>query len=280
MQMHRYNSFITLTYDDEHLPENGALRHRDYVLFMKALRNLLCRSVCNGDANNTALLHSSHEQRAIVTAYDIVKAYKYAPRIRFYMGGEYGETYGRPHYHAILFGLDFGDKTYHGKTKAGEKIYLSATLQKLWKHGYSSIGTASFASAAYIARYIMKKRTGDGNKLNYEILDLDTGELVIKPKEYNCMSRAHGIGKTWLMQYHKDVYTTDNVITKKGTKLRPPRYYDKQYKKMDAAHLQQIKHIRELEALEHQQDHTPERLAVQETVANAKARFQTRNLPG
>lgn len=265
-QMHRYNSYITLTYKDEALPPNNTLRHRDYALFMKALRNRLGREVRNqrlGRPHISGLLHTSAGPK---------------PKITYYMAGEYGTQLGRPHYHALLFGVDFADKKYHSRTKAGEKIYTSEMLQKLWPHGYSSIGNVTFNSAAYISRYVMKKRTGDGNKKNYEILDLETGEIAIKQKEYNCMSRRPAIAHSWYQKYKHDVLTTDRVITKNGRSLRPPRYYDKQLKKHDRAIYDATKHARELEALAQKEHHTPERLAVQECIANAKAKNQTRNL--
>lgn len=269
-QTHRYNSYITLTYNEEHLPQHNSLRHRDYVLFMKALRNRLSREVKNyrlGREGSSTLLHSSYGDSPHTPG-----------RIAFYMAGEYGEKYHRPHYHALLFGVDFADKQYHSRTQAGEKIYKSKTLEKMWSHGYSSIGAVTFNSAAYISRYVMKKRTGDGNKYDYEILDLDTGEIAIQKKEYNCMSRNPGIGKHWFTKYKDGVYTTDTVITSNGMELTPPRYYDKQLKKLDRARLQGIKLARELEAQAHAADHTTPRLLVQEEVANAKARYQTRNL--
>lgn len=281
-KLHKYNAYLTLTYNDKNLPPNNTLYHEHFQLFMKRIRNRLCREVANNgtDDNSSTLLHCSYEAppHTPTNVKELLQQLNYKPAIKFYMAGEYGEIYGRPHYHALLFGLDFADKTYHGKTKAGEKIYISPTLAKLWPHGYSSIGAVTFASAAYIARYVMKKRTGDGDKQEYNILDLDTGEIIKKKKEYNQMSRAQGIGKQWLDKYHQDVYTSDAIITDTGTKLRPPRYYDKLYKRMDKAHLEQTKRARELEARAHAEDHTPERLAVQETVANAKARFQNRNI--
>lgn len=192
------------------------------------------------------------------------------------MAGEYGEKYGRPHYHALLFGVDFADKQYHGRTKAGEKIYKSPTLEKIWDKGYSSIGAVTFNSAAYIARYTTKKRNGDGLQ-EYEIIDLETGEITKKKKEYSCMSRATAIGRNWLEIYKDDVYTTDTVITKTGAQHRPPRYYDKWLKKYDAALYAATKTARELEAFAQREHHTPARLAAQEAVAQAQARFQTRN---
>lgn len=304
-QTHRYNTYLTLTYDEKNVPQDYSLRHRDYVLFMKALRNRLTRETENYrngiiDAEST-LLHASHDHvsdRSLEAltklqrqqnCFDlnstnskisktILPAKRSKRQISFYMCGEYGDQFGRPHYHSLIFGLDFSDKIYLKKSKAGEKIYTSPTLQKLWKHGYSSIGNVTFNSAAYISRYVLKKRTGDGNRQNYEILDLDTGEIAIKKKEYNCMSRNPGIGKNWFTQFKEDVYVQDKVITKSGMSLKPPRYYDRELKKLDAARLESIKHARELEALAREQDHSSERLAVQEIVANAKAQNQTRNL--
>lgn len=73
-------SFVTLTYDDEHIPENGSLKKSDFQKFMKRLRRLL-------------------------DAYDV--------KIKYYACGEYGDNTNRPHYHAILFGLSVEDsKTY------------------------------------------------------------------------------------------------------------------------------------------------------------------------
>lgn len=280
VQMHRYNCYLTLTYDDNNLPPNRSLRHSDYVAFMKATRNALSRGWIGLRADETLLpsalrLGGRNRQRLNIAAGEY-GALPHTP-IKFYMAGEYGELYGRPHYHAILFGMDFPDMLYHGKSKAGEKIYTSATLQRLWPHGYSSLGTATFASAAYISRYITKKRTGDGNKKDYEILDMETGEIIKRAKEYNCMSRASGIGKEWIHHYTSDVYTLDKVISKTGRALRPPRYYDKQYKRLDAAHLRHLKHARELEALAQQEHHTPERLAVQEIVQLRRDQALKRN---
>lgn len=308
-QMHRYNTYITLTYNDAHLPPNASLVHQDWVRFLKRVRNHITRGAENIYLSDSTQLKAylglsqrnwNRLNSGTTAEPQIVPANTTPGRsrkdtqtnplgmreshsgtttdnIRFYMAGEYGEKYGRPHYHALLFGMDFSDKLLHGRTKSGQRIYTSATLQELWPYGYSSLGNVTFASAAYISRYVMKKRTGDGNKTDYEILDLETGEIIKKKKEYNCMSRASGIGHTWLHKYHADVYTLDKVITKQGRELRPPRYYDKQFKKMDAARLEHLKHVRQLEAIEQKAHHTPERLAVQEIVANSQARFQRRN---
>ena len=119
-QSHLHNSFLTLTYSDQHLPENGGLRFRDYQFFMKRLRKLF-------------------------------------PRARFYMCGEYVDQTKRPHYHAALFGPHFPDLIPLYKTGSGSMIYSSETLSKLWPLGHASLGELTRDSAAYIARYVMKK---------------------------------------------------------------------------------------------------------------------------
>ena len=81
--------------------------------------------------------------------------------VRFYMCGEYGEDFSRPHYHALLFNCSFPDRKKHSTGDSGSVIYTSEALSKLWPFGFSSIGDVTFESAAYCSRYIMKKVTGD-----------------------------------------------------------------------------------------------------------------------
>lgn len=137
------NSFITLTYDDSNIPNGGSLNYDDFQRFMKRLR-------------------------------------KYAGvRLRFYMGGEYGEQLSRPHYHACIFGYDFPDKIYYKKTSSGERIHTSKILQKLWPYGLSSVGNVTFESAAYIARYCVQKVTGQAADAHYTHIT-DDGEIIKK----------------------------------------------------------------------------------------------------
>jgi hypothetical protein len=167
------NSFVTLTYKE--MPSYGSLRPRDFVLFMKRLR-------------------------------------KAHPGVRFLQAGEYGSK-GRPHHHAILFNCSFPDATPFRQTPAGYLIYRSAELEKLWPHGYSSIGDVNIQTAAYVARYTLKKSGSEQRNPNFV-------------KEYITMSRRPGIGQTWIKKYFTDVYPSDTLILSGGKKARPPRYYD------------------------------------------------------
>lgn len=237
--MHIYNQYITLTYDNEHLPENGNLCHRDFQLFIKRVR-------------------------------------KTGAKIRYYMCGEYGGELGRPHYHAIIFNWQLPDKILW-KTVRGNKLYTSATLTKLWGNGHALTGEVTFESAAYVARYIMKKQTGKTAPLHYEQINKETGEITIKTSEYNKMSLKPGIGREWIEKYFKDVYGKGTVITR-GVETTAPTYYDNIAKKLEPSRFEEIAWQREQAARARAADNTDERLAVRETVAKARIRHLKRDL--
>jgi len=86
----------------------------------------------------------------------------------FFHCGEYGSKTGRPHYHACIFKYDFPDKVFYTE-RNGYKLFTSQILQDLWTdpsdglpYGYCSVGSLTFESAAYVARYILKKVNGKG----------------------------------------------------------------------------------------------------------------------
>lgn len=243
-QLHEDNCFITLTFNPESLAarENpGSLRKKDFQDFMKRLRK-----------------HFTHT------------------KIRFFHCGEYGEKYGRPHYHAILFGLDFDDKELINVLN-GHRLYRSPTLEKLWPFGYSSIGNVTFESAAYVARYIMKKVTGEHAENHYQYVDQDTGELLEQIPEYTTMSRRPGIASGWFDTYADDVYPSD-FVTVRGKKMRPPKFYDKLMEQTRPYEMEDIKADRMAAANVHNENTTPERLAVREKVQKLKLTKLPRNL--
>ena len=135
-QLYENNCFLTLTYAPENIPPYGSLQLRDWQTFMKRYR----------------------EKFSGIT-------------IRFFMCGEYGENLehskngklGHPHYHACIFNHDFSDKRIHSR-RDGIDLYTSPTLSKLWPHGYSTIGDVTFDSAAYVARYVLKKQLGKNSR--------------------------------------------------------------------------------------------------------------------
>lgn len=216
-QMHDYNIFLTLTYSDENLPKDGSLHVDHFQNFMKRLR--------------------SH--RDVHT--DKYKT-DYAKNIRFFHCGEYGEKYFRPHYHAIVFNCDFADKERWKKLDA-DSLYISKTLEELWPYGFSTIGSVTFESAAYVARYIMKKMHGQSAEILYEG----------KRPEYVTMSRRPGIGKSWLEKYQKDIKRDDFVVLR-GIPMKPPKFYGSQFEIEDPRRWAEIKANRKQAALDRKVD--------------------------
>jgi len=100
----RNSCFATLTYDDDHLPSNCGVDKAEAQRWLKRLRKRL-------------------EGR----------------RIKYYLVGEYGSKYGRPHYHVILFGVGIGERQ---------------DIQGTWNWGMVHVGTVTRESIKYVAGYI------------------------------------------------------------------------------------------------------------------------------
>lgn len=232
--LYEENCFITLTYDDDHLPESGSLVKWHFQDFMKRLRARI------------------------------------APRrIRFFMCGEYGERFSRPHYHACIFGFDFPDKVGCARQGSEYRLYRSALLESVWTSGFSLIGDLSFESAAYVARYVTKKVNGERAFHHYMAMNPETGELYEIEPEFGLMSRRPGIGAEWYAKYHGEVFPSDSVLVN-GRLTRPPRFYDKLLERDRPELLEEIKEERLREFGQHLEDQTYERLAVREACCKAR----------
>lgn len=247
VSLHEKNCFITLTYAPEYLPKGGTLVKKHFQDFMKRLRFF------NGSG------------------------------IRYFHCGEYGEKTQRPHYHALLFNFDFSDKILDPLDRRPEFLrqqnptYISAHLSDLWPFGRSNIGTATFESAAYVARYITKKVTGKNAIDHYNEIDYNTGEILNeKIPEYITMSRRPGIGHNWFKQYTSDVFPGDYVVLR-GKKMKPPKYYDTQYEILDPRHFKKIKQNRLASAEKHCNNNTSDRLLVREEIQYEKFKLLKRN---
>lgn len=238
-QLHEQNCFITLTYNPEHLPADGSLHLEHFQNFMKRLRE------------------------------------RFGSGIRFFHCGEYGENFGRPHYHAILFGFDFSDKILF-KQNNGVKLYVSQTLNDLWQgQGFCTIGDVTFESCAYVARYVLKKVTGAAAESHYSAVVKDTGEIVLRRPEYVTMSRRGGIGRGWFEKYHEDVFPGDFVVMRGGLKLKPPKFYDRLYESMHSDEFHVIKSHRILDAKE-SKENTIDRLEIREECKSLRLKLLPR----
>jgi len=203
------------------------------------------------------------------------------------MCGEYGEKLGRPHYHALLFGHEFPDRVLW-KSPRGIPVFTSQILETLWGKGFTTVGDVTFESAAYVARYIMKKQNGQYAEhayLRLDDVDKETGEITQVRPEFTKMSlkpwepgEPGGIGARWFQRFGNDVFPDDFVVHK-GKRFRTPRYYDKLF---EASHgeaaLESVKAQRKQKAVQHEVNNTPARLKVREKVQQSKLNLLKREL--
>lgn len=239
-QMHQYNSFLTLTYSDEHLPDDYSVHLRTLQLFMKRLRKMLKR-----------------------------------PKIRFYGCGEYGDTTDRPHYHVLLFGEDFhADREFIKNTPFGA-LYRSPRLEKVWQFGHSWIGSVTPQSARYVAGYVMKKMTGDVAASHY-LKTTPKGVVVKVEPEFGTGSKKPGLGSTWFDKFASDVFPSDFLVVD-GKQVAVPKYYYQKLEKGDVTRTpknqtaeqtmqKRIARARASRAAKQKHNSTPERLAVREYI--------------
>lgn len=129
------NAFVTLTYDDSHLPSSLVKAHLQ--AFIKKLRN------------------DGHS-------------------IRYFGCGERGSLNGRPHYHVILFGYWPDDAVMLSKTN-GNYLYTSKYLSSVWEKGFVTIGSVTQESAGYVARYTLKKVGGSNYKDEFTLMSTRPG---------------------------------------------------------------------------------------------------------
>lgn len=175
--------FLTLTYDPDSVPEGYNLNKKDFQDFMKRLRR-----------------HLEYHQK---------------PAIRSYFAcGEYGEKRGRPHYHALIFGLELDDLKFHHLSYHGDPVYTSETISKLWNKGIVVIGTCSQASAGYVARYA-KKACGFSSRVS---------PFFLASRNIPLSNGAKGaLGAQWVIDYHADLLRGYILIN--GKKCPIPSYY-------------------------------------------------------
>lgn len=219
--------FVTLTYDQQHVPTDFSVKLRDWQLFMKRLRK------------------------------------RFGAGVRFFGCGEYGDQTARPHYHALLFGLDFPDKTYWCK-RGDHRVYTSEALEEVWGMGQCEVGSVTPASAGYVARYCTKKITGARADDHYSRVSPIDGQTYRVAPEFATMSLRPGLGLEWFARYGGDAFPSDFVVSD-GRKVRPPGYY---LRKLDEPGQEAIKRLRKRRAAQPaaRWNSTSERLRVREEI--------------
>lgn len=189
--LHEQNTWVTLTYDPEHLPEGGTLVKKHVQYFMTYLRR-----------------------------------YTGSHGIRYFAVGEYGSESKRPHYHITLFNFDFKDKVHLKNTFQGHPLYTSELLTRCWPKGHSFIGELNIKTAKYTAEYVMKQVKGANAKDYYRTWYDDGSYKEIIPP-FALSSRMPGLGHDFYQKHKAEMYRDLEVyIPEVGKAPRIPAYYD------------------------------------------------------
>lgn len=196
---HDQSFFVTLTYDEDHVPPVvDSAGNTNYTLFPKDLQDFVKR-------------------------FRDQQSYHHDNKIRFYAVGEYGHLHHRPHYHIIVFGAILDDLRPMGKSMVGTPLHTSETIEKLWQRGRVEVEPLSWESACYCARYTVKK-LGKSETDFYE-------KLGIIP-EFTRMSLKPAIGARYLEDNIERIYKSDEIFiptTESVRHCKPPHYYDEKY---------------------------------------------------
>lgn len=244
--------FVTLTYREPwhctkteldngyHVPLDGSLNHSHIEKFFKRLRKHF-----NGRT------------------------------IRYYQCGEYGDETNRPHHHAVLYNVGFSDQELIQENN-GYPLFVSEQLDKLWKFGYCWFGSVTFESAAYVARYCLKKITGPRAHEHYLRYDEYGNPYWLRP-EYCTMSQ--GLGRDFYEEYKSDMYPSgDCPVPGRDHVGRTPRYFDKLHEETHPQEMEELRQTREKWYLDHHGEMTPQRLETIEKCALARISHKKRRL--
>lgn len=233
--MHSWSCFLTLTYDQHHLPDDLSVHPSEWKRFADRLRQ------------------------------------KIGP-FRYLMCGEYGDKKLRPHYHALLFGTAFvDDRRLSPRHEGKAKIYESETLDEAWSRGFAEFGSVTWQSARYVAGYVQKKRRAvdfDGKPDPRYTREFEGHRWQVHP-EFGNASRRPGLGASWIQEFWEDVYPADRVVTADGRETKPPKYYDRWLEKNEPEVWEKVRAQRAKEVAENPYDYEQAR----KKDANLRSKF-------
>lgn len=222
-------TFITLTYNNKHLPPDRKLRRSDIQSFWKRLRyhvykhtkkepwgkfpNLIMEEIPTNELEETFGFNSKRKNKKV---------------IRYINCGEYGPKTKRPHYHAVIWNFKPDDLRRFSRDRRGYWLYTSKKINEIWKYGYVIIGEATTETAAYVARYCTKKF----NRTKEEQEKMKRK----KQTEFIGASSRGFIGYYWWINHYDEIKINQGILmkSKKGTHLaKVPRAMCKKWKEIN-----------------------------------------------
>lgn len=220
---HQENCFLTLTYNEDSLP-SALIVKTEFQKFMKRLRKLTKQ------------------------------------KLRYMVSHEYGTKKFRPHHHAIIFGYNPKNQKFNRTTPKGEKLFVSDEIEKLWKNGYHSIGTANEKTAYYIASYSLK-----GKKHIFP--DETTGELIETTDCMDCSKRP-AIGYNFFKENYQQMIDSGEIL---------PRYYLKKLKEIDEQKFELYENERQLKFKQRSDHEVYAKYVIDHQKNNMKSEFRERD---
>lgn len=223
---YKNNYFITLTYDDDHLPMDEEITTSQGVTYTKT-----------DDWKGN--LRPEHLKKFIHN----IRQYYYRKNgktgIKYIACGEYGSKNERPHYHIIFFDCPFEtEEMYNARLIDQEYYWQNKIIEKYWERGLSNVSVANWNTIAYVCRYITKKLYGN----NAEDTRAQKGQIA----EFIRVSK--GIGKEYWEENKEKILETDSITIRnnKGVHTtKPPRYFNRLLKKENPEIYETIKVKRE-----------------------------------
>lgn len=181
--------FLTLTYDDGHLPSCG-VSVRDVQLFMKRLRSYV------------SYHHSNF------------------PRFRYICFSEYGKQHGRPHYHLLLFGLGFSSPR--------DVLLFEKDMHTCWQNGFVYAKLCDHGCFNYVSKYVCKgSNVPFGKNPNFRLSSRKNGGIGMpafeNPTVYSQVLRSpHPTIKLKCLGKVFDVYIPKSI---RDSLFRSPRQF-------------------------------------------------------
>ena len=220
-----HNYFVTLTYDEEHLPLPEKMEYTDEDGKKTIYENDGTWSGCLQPKDVDKFINSLR---------------KYFERkghtgIKYFYCGEYGNQQRnsmgyRPHYHMILMNCPLDITKFKPKDldKNHKYHWESEELNHFWNKGFVDVGEVEFNSAAYVSRYCMKKLLLRDNYTKRDYAE--NGKIP----EFIRMSRRPGIGMRYYDENKEKIYENDNVVQKtihnNVAVFKPPKAFDRKFK--------------------------------------------------
>lgn len=155
-------AFVTFTYSEEFLPNGNNLVKKDLQLCIKRLRKEISPRV-----------------------------------IKYYTCGEYGEKFGRPHYHAIIFGVSVSEKR---------------IIEKVWPFGFVKLENVNQKTCRYVTKYITKAPLGRSRYDKY--METRTPPFALQ---------SRGIGLRYVEDNKREL--SNRGLPYHGRQTCMPRYY-------------------------------------------------------